>query len=439
MSPCSFRYASTVLAVWGLLTSAALASDAPLTIGAAQRLAAARSTQLEASDLAVSASHEMAAAAGELPDPELMFGIDNLPVDGPDRFSRGRDFMTMTQVGVMQEFTRPRKRQLSAERAQRAVQLAEAERVMSLASVQRATTLAWLDRYYSEAMEHSVLEQVNAAQLEVTAAEAAYRAGHGSSADVLAARGALAELEDQAADALRRVRGSKIALARWIGEAADSQLGGQPPIDVIPFHPQAIESRLAEHHPEILALQRQAELAQTEVELARANKRSDWSVELMYSDRGDEFSNMVSLQFAVPLQINRGDRQNRELAAKLAEASQARAQRDDMLREHVADLRAMVDEWQSARQRRERYTATIIPLATDRTTATLAAYRGGKATLTEVLAAQRNETDVHLRALEIEAEAARLWAEITYITPASEDPPAAASPSSHSTTSEERQ
>lgn len=438
MSPCSIRYAAAVLAVCGLVTSVAFAGDGPLTIGEAQRLATARSTQLEASDLAVLASQEMAVAAGELPDPELMFGIDNLPVDGPDRFSLERDFMTMTQVGVMQEFTRPRKRHLSAERAQRAVQLAEAEKVMSLASVQRATTLAWLDRYYTEAVEQSVLKQVNAAQLEVTAAEAAYRSGHGGSTDVLAARGALAELEDQAADVSRRVRGSKIALARWIGEAADGQLGGQPPIDIIPFHPHAIESRLAEH-PEILALQRQAELAQTEVELARANKRSDWSVELMYSDRGDEFSNMVSLQFSVPLQINRGDRQNRELAAKLAEASQARAQRDDMLREHAADLRAMVDEWQIARQRRDRYSATIIPLATDRTTATFAAYRGGKAFLTEVLAARRNETDVRLRALEIEADAARLWAEITFITPASEDTPSAAAPSSDTTTSEDHQ
>ena len=438
MNPCLFRFAATVLAVCGLIVSAAFAGDVPLTLGEAQRLATARSTQLEASGLMVSASEEMAVAAGELPDPELKFGVDNLPVDGPDQFSLERDFMTMTQVGVMQEFTRPRKRRLRAERAQRAVQLAEAERVMSLASVQRATTLAWLDRYYAEAMERSVREQVNAAGLEVTAAEAAYRAGQGGSADVLAARGALAELEDQVADASRRVRGSTIALARWVGEDAERPLRGKAPIDVIPFHPHEIASRLAEH-PEILALQRQAELAQTEVELARASKRPDWSVELMYSQRGDEFSNMVSLEFTVPLQINPGDRQNRELAAKLAEASQARAHREDMLRKHVADLRAMVDEWQSVRDRRDRYSATIIPLATDRTAATFAAYRGGKASLTEVLAARRNETDVQLRALQIESEAARLWAEITYITPASADSASAAAPSSDTTTSEDHQ
>lgn len=158
-------------------------------------------------------------------------------------------------------------------------------------------------------------------------------------------------------------------------------------------------------------------MARSEVELARANQHSDWSVELMYSQRGDEFSNMMTLEFSVPLQINRRDRQDRELAAKLAEASRARAQREDMLRAHAADLRDMIDEWQSDRQRHERYTATIIPLAADRTAATIAAFRGGKGRLTDVLVARRNETDVRLQALDIEAQAARLWATITFLTP----------------------
>ncbi len=286
-----------------------------------------------------------------------------------------------------------------------------------MASIQRAAALAWLERYYAEATERSVATQVASAGLEVSAAEAAYRGGQGESVDVLAARSSLAELEDRAADASRRVRASKIALARWIGEAADRPMAGEPPMDIVPLHPHMIESKLAEHS-EILTLQREEELARSEAELARANQHSDWSLELMYSQRGDEFSNMMTLEFSVPLQINRRDRQDRELAAKLAEASRARAQREDMLRAHAAELRSMIDEWQSDRQRRERYTTTIIPLATDRTAATLAAYRGGRGKLTDLLAARRNETEVRLQALELEAQAARLWATITFLTAA---------------------
>jgi hypothetical protein len=53
----------------------------------------------------------MAAAAGQLPDPVLKLGLNNLPIDGPDRYSVTRDFMTMRSVGVMQELTRAEKRE----------------------------------------------------------------------------------------------------------------------------------------------------------------------------------------------------------------------------------------------------------------------------------------------------------------------------------------
>jgi outer membrane protein TolC len=44
-----------------------------------------------------------------------------------------------------------------------------------------------------------------------------------------------------------------------------------------------------------------------------------------------------------------------------------------------------------------------------------AAYRGGKATLTELLAAHRAEIDAHLKSLELEAAAARLWAQLAFL------------------------
>src|SRR5262245_8216034 len=42
-------------------------------------------------------------AAGRLPDPELVVGLQNVPIDGADAFSLERDFMTMRTVGIMQD------------------------------------------------------------------------------------------------------------------------------------------------------------------------------------------------------------------------------------------------------------------------------------------------------------------------------------------------
>jgi len=58
-----------------------------------------------------------------------------------------------------------------------------------------------------------------------------------------------------------------------------------------------------------------------------------------------------------------------------------------------------------------------VPLARERTLATVVAYRGGKATLTEVLAARRAETEAQLQSVEMERDVARMWARLDFALP----------------------
>src|SRR5262245_35306208 len=141
----SIRWIGCVL-VGGALLLPALAhpDSAQLTLSEAQRLAVERSRELAARDSAISAAHEMAVAAGQLPDPTLKLGVDNLPITGPDQFSLTADFMTMLRIGVMQELTRAGKRALRAERSEREAERGLAEKMASVASIQRDTALAWL-------------------------------------------------------------------------------------------------------------------------------------------------------------------------------------------------------------------------------------------------------------------------------------------------------
>jgi len=387
-----------------------------LTLPEAQRLAAERSRQLTAQDSAVLASREMAAAAGQLPDPTLKIGVDNLPVTGSDAYSLTRDFMTMRRIGLMQEFTRQEKRQLRAERFEREAERSLAEKSATLATIQRDTALAWLDRYYAEATAEVVVAQIKEARLEIEAAESAYRSGRGSQADIFVARSAVVTLEDRSSEIGRRVRTAKTALARWVGVAAETPLAGKPDIDAIRLDPRALDTQLA-HHPQIALFARQAEIAVTEVKLAQANKKADWSLEAAYQQRGSAFSNMISIGVSIPLQWDQKNRQDRELAAKLAMADQAEAQREEALRAHIGEVRAQIQEWENGRERRARYERELVPLTKERTQAVVAAYRGGKASLTDVLAARRNELEVRMQALQLELETGRLWAQINFLFP----------------------
>jgi outer membrane protein TolC len=396
--------------------SGARAADA-LTLEQALRLAGERSRQLVADDAAASAARDMAVAAGQLPDPVLKAGIQNLPIDTADAFSLTRDFMTMRSIGVMQELTRDAKRKARAARYEREAQTAEASRTLALANLQRDTALAWLERYYQERLRDLLVSQRDETRLSIDAADAPYRGGRGSQADVFAARSAVEQMDDRIAQAERQVATAKTMLARWVGlEPAALPLGAAPALDDVRLHPEDLELQFA-HHPEILVMERKEETAAAEAEIARANKKADWSVELMYSQRGPAFSNMASISFSVPLQWDQARRQDRELAARLASVEQMRAEREEATRMHIAEALAMYQEWQSDRERLGRNERSLIPLAQERTRAALAAYRGSSGALAAVLEARRGEIDTRMERQRLEMETARLWAQLHYLTP----------------------
>jgi outer membrane protein TolC len=396
-----------VVSAWGQTT---------LTFADAQRRALERSRQLVAHDAAVTASREMAGAASRLPDPIATLEINNLPVNGEDAWSLTRDFMTMRSVGVMQALTRAGKREARVERFEREADKALAEKRVAVATIQRDTALAWLDRHYAEAMATLIAEQSCEARAELEAAESAYRAGRGNLADVLAARAVQVGLDDRASEIERRTSTARIALARWVGDLAVLPLSDVPSVDTIRLDPATLDADLVDH-PDIAVLTRMEEVAAAEVRVAQANKQADWSVGLMYSQRGPAYSNMISVNLSVPLQWDQKNRQDREVASRLAMLDQARAEREDMLLARAAEVRAMIAEWDNGRERSARYQRELVPLAMERAQAMLGAYRGGKAGLGDVLAARRSEIDVRLEALKLERETARLWAQLNFLVP----------------------
>ena len=397
-------------------SASVLAQSSPLTLAEAQRRAVDRSRSLNAQDAAISASREMAVSAASLPDPVLKLQLQNVPIEGPDRYSLTSDPMTMRSIGVMQEWTSREKRDLRRARLEREADKTQAEKSASIAAIQRNTALAWLDTFYSQAMVDVITQQAESAMLEVAAAESAYRGGRVSQADVLAAYSARKGLDDRISEFARKLRNARTSLARWIGSGAEAPLAARPSIEDLHLHAEHLERQVAEH-PEIEVLRRREEIARTEAKLASANKQPDWTFEVMYGNRASQFGDMATIGVSVPLQLFQKNRQDRDVAAKLAEAEQMSAERDEMERSHVAEIRAMVTEWRNGLERLTRYRQELVPLAYERTQAALAAYQGGKSSSSDLLMARRNEIEVRMQALQLEMETARLWAQLEYQRP----------------------
>jgi len=393
------------------------AAGQQLSLAEAQSLATRAAPGLLAQSAAVRAARAASLAAAELPDPKLIAGVENLPLEGEERFSLTRDFMTMRKIGVMQEFPAGDKRRLRGERAEAEGRREEAMLALGEVNLRRDVALAWVEAW-SAGRQIELLEALaRETGLAVTAADAAHAGGRGDAAQPLAARLAAEQLADRLIEARRMAARAREQLARWVGRDAQRPLGSAPDFARLAHGPDDLVEAL-EAHPHLAVYAPLQAIADAEVRLAEAAKIPDWSVEVTYAQRGSAYSNMMSLMVRVDLPIFEARRQDPAAAAKVATADQVRSQAEDARRAHLAEVRMLLADWSAARERVGRLEANQLPLAHERARAALAAFGGGRGELAPVLEAQRGEIETRLALQQARADLGRAWAQLNFLLPA---------------------
>lgn len=345
------------------LAAADPAAAPPLDLATAERQALTDQPRLEALRAQVRAARERAVSAAQLPDPKLIAGVTNLPANGEDRFSLSRDFMTMTGVGLAQEFPRAGKRRLRGHAQDLAAQTAEARLDAQERAIRRDAALGWLDAWLPQRAAGLVDEMVAEALRERGAAEIAFRSGRAPQADLLAAEVELELLQDRRRKLDQDADEARERLARWTGAPVGALAAGVPSLPAPPELP--ILQAAVDRHPELLAAQADVAERENALALAREEYKPDWRAELMYAWRPD-FSEMATLQVGIDLPVFTRDRQGRGAAAAAEEIVSATATRDDRARALHAEAAAVWRAWDQAVVRLRRYDDVIVPAATAR-------------------------------------------------------------------------
>lgn len=389
--------AAALLPTWGIA--------APLTLDQAMELAAQRSASMRAAQAGASSAAEAGRAAGQLPDPMLTVGVENLPVTGADRFTT-RDAMTMKRVGLSQEWLSPDKRA-----ARQAAAQALADREATLASIAAAearlqTALAFIDAHYAtEALRlatltaHHVHEELEAAKARLSSAAA-------SSQEVLALTSAHGVAEDESAEVRQTQGAARVALQRWVGMPADELAA--------PIVAQELgEATFVAHHPAVLAAQRDVDIARREASVAQANRRPNWTWEVSYGQRTG-YPDMVSVGVSIPLQLAPSQRQDRETAARLALVDKAEALLAEATRVATAEHQALTSDATRLAERIERYRASVVAPAQQRTAAALAGYRSNQTALMALFEARHAEVEVQRKLLTLQRDLAKTQAQLAF-------------------------
>lgn len=376
-----------------------------LTLDDAAALAIAHQPLLDAQQSAALAARQSAVAAAQLPDPKLAFGLKDLPINTGTAYSLRQDNFTMLTLGVMQDFPRAEKRRLRGERGMREAEMAEQDLIATRYMIRREAALAWLEVWQAERAAELARDSARQSDLQAQAMEIAYRSGRVTQADLLAVKVESQRMRDNVADLAQKAAYGRNGLSRWIGASAYRRLSPDLPAWGAPPDLDTLLARLRAH-PHLNTAAKQAEVAQTAVDLAKANYKPDWSVELDYGNRL-AFSDFIGLNFKMDLPVFTADRQDRDLGAKLAEKDRAEQIRDDLWRQQSAQARQSLDNWQRLQERLKRYDQDILPQSERRVQAALAAWQSGQGLLSIVLDARRMALDDRLKRLELEAEAAR--------------------------------
>jgi outer membrane protein TolC len=372
---------------------------AALTLDQALDLAEREAPSLAAQAANVQAARHAAVPAGELPDPKLTLGVQNLPIEGDNRGRFDGEPMTMQMIGVMQEVPNRAKRRARVKAAEADVLSAAARERVERLRVRRQAALAWIAARAVEQklalFEHLYAEN----DLLAKAVRARIAGGQGQAAESIAPKqeaALLAEAEDLL---LQNRAQQRAALRRWVGPRAVEPLSGR-----LPHWPVDAEHyrHNLQRHPELALFEPMTEAAQAEVRQAVADKRSDWSWQLAYQKRDPAFGDMVSLELSFDLPLFPGSRQNPRIAAKQAMLSQLYAEREAAEREHAEQLAADLAEYQRFDRALRRSQELLLPLAEEKVALTLAGYRSGATALAEVIAARRELIEARLQQIDFE-------------------------------------
>jgi outer membrane protein TolC len=391
---------------------AARAQEAPVTLDAALQTATDRSAAMGAAQASVRASSEAAVRAGQLPDPMLKAGVDNLPVTGQQKYTIGQDFMTMRRIGIEQEWVSGDKRRLRSALANDVVDRERAGYLAQLVNTRQQTATAWLNAVYAKKAVLLQRELVDHMTHELEATKASYRGAKATAADVTQAQAMLAQTQDQLLKAQQTLQTALIGLSRWTATTV-SDVTGDPPA------PQSYVSSLPldalrEVQPVLVAAARDIAVADADTAVANSNRSPNWTWEVSYQQRGAQYSNMVSVGISIPLPLNRKNLQNRDAAEKAELGTKARLMYEDAQRQVEADIRAQAATLASGRERIANLSNSLLPAADQRAQLATAAYKAGTGSLADTFAARRAQLDAQLQVLDLQRDVSQTWAQLEY-------------------------
>jgi cobalt-zinc-cadmium efflux system outer membrane protein len=320
--------------------------------------------------------------AGALPDPQLTFGLSNLPVNS---FSFDQDPMTGKVIGVMQMFPFPGKLSLATDIAEYEASAIKYQQEEIRNQVVQLVKQTYFDLYAIDRAFETTEKNKALMDQFVHVTETKYATGSGLQQDVLRAQVEISKLEDDLIMWEQKRISVAVRLNALLNRPVDNPIDKTLPELNLPDSPITIfpAEEIEQNRPLLKAWNERIQKVESAVKLAERDIWPNFTVGASYRQRNDLadgrqmadfFSATVSLN--MPLYFKR--KQKAKVSEKELDFSATKSEYENVKINVLSEIESILAELERNRKRVELYKDGILLQAQQSLESAHAGYRVGK-------------------------------------------------------------
>lgn len=337
------------------------------------------------------AATQVPSQVSTLPDPE--FTVQQFSVGSPRPFAgySNSDFAYLG-LGISQDLPYPGKLRLKGEAAQLEANGAEKRYESALRSAVEQLKAAYFRLAYLQKTllvldrDGKLLDQIE------KIAEAHYRVGQGSQADVLKAQLQQTQLLREVAMHHQEMWTEEAQLKQILNRAPDSDdvVTEDLSESSLPYTSDELLKRVRAENPEVASVQEIVRRQSTQVEMARKDFYPDFNLQYMWQHTGPQFRDYYMLTLGVKVPIFRSRKQQPEVAQAVEELNRSRREYEGAVQQAYFEVRDQFLAAQTSAELLKIYREGLIPQSTATFQAGLVAYQSNRSDLQSVLSSFRD-------------------------------------------------
>jgi len=362
-----------------------------------------------------------AIADGQLMDPKLQVGLNNLPTD---TFEFDQENMTQFKVGIVQQFPSGDSLNIKQQKTQKQSELLLSKISDRKLSIIKEVRLTYFEIYYWEKARQTIKQNKHFFSQLVNIVQSMFSVGRNNQQDLIRAQLELSRLDDRLVKITQKINTQRSKLSRWIGTQNSSQiLTSKLPVLFIPAVSDDFEtlSELFYSHPKILEIDKKMEISRKDIELVKESYKPGWALNVGYGYRdnkpnGGKRADFLSAGVTIDLPLFTANRQDKKLLAKEHRYQSLKDKRVEMLRQLVASLEQEAANEEQLKNRHQLYKNLLLPQAKQQTQASLLAYQSDRGDFADVMRAYIDDLNVKLDERRIAVDHLQSKAKILYFT-----------------------